>query len=438
MSHVVPIAAVFLLSAVVLGAWFQRWPVRERLIAWSAYLGHVAASFVMLWIIIDLYDGVGDALSYLRQGELLARYAKWDLWDHTPHIIELILQRDPSIPVPIVGSGTSTGSMAGIAGISVLLLGSIWAANLAISIAAYTGQLALFAALRRVLPTELHGRVALATLLLPSVVFWSSGVQKESMVILGLGWMILGLTEVARARFVSSALILIPSTAVIALIKPYVFFPLAAALAVWIYLRRALRRGQVRVRPVTLIAVGVSAVSALIMLGELFPSYSFANLGETAALHQYYGRAVGGGSFVEMGDPEERSMLGQFAFAPRALLASLFRPLIFEASNVTMLVSALETTFFTGLLAHAVYVLGPGALWRRLWSSPTLLAAVVFVVLLGTGVGLATTNLGSLSRYRIPMLPFFALVLLSLPYGAKRKNGRRARQLRTPAPADRA
>jgi hypothetical protein len=36
------------------------------------------------------------------------------------------------------------------------------------------------------------------------------------------------------------------------------------------------------------------------------------------------------------------------------------------------------------------------------------------VLLFGTGVGLATTNLGTLMRYRMPLIPFFAMLLVAL------------------------
>jgi hypothetical protein len=38
----------------------------------------------------------------------------------------------------------------------------------------------------------------------------------------------------------------------------------------------------------------------------------------------------------------------------------------------------------------------------------------LFVVGLGIGVGLTTTNLGTLSRYRMPLVPFFGLLLMAL------------------------
>jgi hypothetical protein len=56
-----------------------------------------------------------------------------------------------------------------------------------------------------------------------------------------------------------------------------------------------------------------------------------------------------------------------------------------------------------------------------LFRSPFLVSSVVFILVFGVGVGLATRNLGSLSRYRMPMMPFYATTLLVL-----RRRGREA------------
>lgn len=51
---------------------------------------------------------------------------------------------------------------------------------------------------------------------------------------------------------------------------------------------------------------------------------------------------------------------------------------------------------------------------RRVTANPALMFSIVFVLVLGLGTGLSTANLGTLSRYRAPMMPFFLLLLLVL------------------------
>jgi hypothetical protein len=51
---------------------------------------------------------------------------------------------------------------------------------------------------------------------------------------------------------------------------------------------------------------------------------------------------------------------------------------------------------------------------RRVTANPALMFCFIFVLVLAMGTGLSTANLGTLSRYRAPMMPFFLLLLLIL------------------------
>src|SRR5262249_27963419 len=124
--------------------------------------------------------------------------------------------------------------------------------------------------------------------------------------------------------------------------------------------------------------------------------------------------AEGGGSVIEMGDPEERTLAGQLAFAPAALVAAFFRPFIFEVKNPLMLLPALETTALLVVFVRTLWVSTWGKTWRLVWSSPILMFCTVFSLLSGVAVGLSTVNLGALSRYRLPLMPFYvALVVIT-------------------------
>lgn len=408
---------VLLVSTVAFAAWSMTLPSRERPLVWAGYAAHVFSAFAMLWIIIEVYNGIGDALTYLREGEMLAAYIRLDPVDHGADVISLIFHGRPDFPFVVFGVGRSTGTMAGIASLLMLGLGSSWAASLAMSLISYAGQLCLYMALRPWLPRAFRMRLALGVLLLPSVVFWTSGLQKEALMMCGVGLTTLGLTKLAHGRALRAGPMVVVGLVMIGVVKPYVFFPAAAALGVFLYWRRATAGGQgVKIRPGALIAAAALSLVLIVALSRLFPAYSVENLADTAAAQQEHGRSVGGGSFVDTGNPEDRSLVGQVSYAPMALVSSLFRPFLFEVSNAMMLVNALETTALTLLLFFALARLKPKGVWDRIMGSPFLAAATVFVLVLGTGVGLGTTNLGTLSRYRIPMMPFFALVLLGLTY----------------------
>jgi hypothetical protein len=99
---------------------------------------------------------------------------------------------------------------------------------------------------------------------------------------------------------------------------------------------------------------------------------------------------------------------------PIALVTALFRPSIVDVRNPPTFFAAIEST----LLALGVLSLfgadGRATVRRVFLRVPLLVFSGVFVLVFAIAVGLATSNLGSLSRYRMPMMPFYATMLLVL------------------------
>ena len=93
-----------------------------------------------------------------------------------------------------------------------------------------------------------------------------------------------------------------------------------------------------------------------------------------------------------------------------------------------MLVNSVEMTVILYFVIIAFVRTGRVELLRWAWRSPDIMASLAFVLLFSFAVGLATTNLGTLSRYRLPMMPFYIYVVASaqaLP--ATRHDARRRR-----------
>ncbi|MGE0787942.1 MAG: hypothetical protein AB7S26_19870 [Sandaracinaceae bacterium] len=411
--HLLMCLLVILVTSLALGLAVRRLSRVERAWIWAGLGVHVLASFALLLVIVEVY-GIGDVVTFFRQGELLVRYvhAGGDTWD----LVLLVFQQQVHFPFLVLGIGSPTGSMSGAAAFLLLAVNSIWAGNLIVGLFAFSGELALYVGLRPFLAPEQRLRALLAALFVPSLTFWCGGLVKEAVAMGGLGWLCFGLSTIAR-RQLHGALICIPAVVCVALAKPYFLLPTVIAASVWFYWERGLRTQGIRFRvhPGRLVVVLLVAVVGVVAFGTLFPQYSIENLGEQAAMQQYFGARVEGGSNYQTGaGGQDRSLVGQLAFAPLGLVSAWFRPFPFEISNAAIFVSSAEATALLLLFLRVFWVLGPAQVWRRLLSSPVLMACLAFAVLSGIGIGIASTNLGSLSRYRAPMMPFFVLMLLLL------------------------
>jgi hypothetical protein len=153
-------------------------------------------------------------------------------------------------------------------------------------------------------------------------------------------------------------------------------------------------------------------IGGIVVLGRYFPEYGLDNFTARTSDLQQLGRR--GGSAYTLTGETPTTLVGQFVYAPVALLTSLFRPFLFEVHNIPALVNAVETTVLTILFARGLFTRNLGNVRRQIADNPLLVFCVVFVIAFGIAVGLASSNMGTLSRYRSPLLPFFVVLLLAL------------------------
>ena len=163
------------------------------------------------------------------------------------------------------------------------------------------------------------------------------------------------------------------------------------------------------------VLVGVVGIA---VAGAIFPSYAIDQVGTAIANQQGSYMKMGGRSHVEIGVEDEvvrdTSLGGQLKYAPLALVNALFRPFLFEAVNVNQFSGALENTAILVVLITLVFRLRLHVAVRQVVNMPILFAFAVFVLMFATAVGLSTQNLGTLSRYRTPMVPMYVTLLLVL------------------------
>jgi len=304
--------------------------------------------------------------------------------------------------------------MSALAAWTFYLLGpSKYAACTAFAMLSLCGKVAMYRVFRVNVDSALRWPVAIAALFVPSFVFWSSGLIKEAVVVAGFGWSLLGLhLWIREGRLVRGWALIVAGAIPMLLIKPYTLFPFVLAGGSWYYWARTLERGRVRIRPIYFAVAAVLGVGGIVALGQYFPEYALDTLSARSAELQELGRR--GGSSYALSVEAPTTPIGQFAYAPAALLASLFRPFLFEVHNLPTLVNALETTVLMLLFARILFTRSLGNVRRQIADNPFLVFCIVFVIAFGIAVGLASSNLGTLSRYRSPLVPFFVVLLVAL------------------------
>lgn len=402
-----------LVGTIVMTTHLHRYRRIEGQLLMISFGAHITAAVAQVWVSRYYYHGIADMLSYYLGGLSLTGAMSRDFGGVAPEVVRLILQLPSHPGVQVVGSGTSTGTMAGLASMILLVVNdSVYATCIVIGFASFSGKLAIYTVFREVWPERYHTRLLTATMLVPTVVFWSCGITKEAFALTGLGYMFLGLHRVIghRPRW---AIVVALGGLMVGLVKAYILLPFVVGGSLWFYWTRAMPAdGDLKIKPVYLFLGAFAAIFGVLALGWMFPRFAITTVSHEAARLQGVGPTVEGGSNYSIGDERAQSVVGQLTFAPFALLTALFRPTIFDVRNAMMFLNSIEASTITALVLWTLWTRRWAWMWRMVIRSPTMMFCFVFTIILGMGVGLSSMNLGTLSRYRMPMMPFYVALVL--------------------------
>ena len=286
------------------------------------------------------------------------------------------------------------------------------------AVIAFAGGWMFFLTFYKLYP-DLHRWIAFSVLFVPTVIFWGSGIFKDTITLAALGVATYTFHRVfieSRVKVISFLLLLFCFWVIFS-IKKYILLTFLPALLLWWMATYLSKIGSMMLRlvlaPVTAILAILLSYYAVSKVGEDDQRYNISRLAETARITAYdirygWGARMGEGSGYTLGelDGSWQSML---RLAPQAINISLFRPYLWEVKNPLMLLSALEGLSLLALTLHLI--------WRVRWKiftylqKPDIVFCFVFALVFGFAVGVSTFNFGTLSRYKIPMVPYFLLAL---------------------------
>jgi hypothetical protein len=264
---------------------------------------------------------------------------------------------------------------------------------------------------------HMHSWIAFSILFVPTVVFWGSGIFKDSITLSALGVATYTFYRIfIEKKFkIRSVLLMLFSFWVIFSIKKYILLCFLPAVLLWWVATHMSRISSQMLRTIVAPLTGIFALLlsfyAVLKVGEDDPRYQISRLAETAQITAYdirygWGARTGEGSGYTLGELDG-SWQSMFKLAPQAINTSLFRPYLWEVINPLMLLSAIEALALLLLTIHVM--------WKVRWNlftyvkKPDVLFCLVFALVFAFAVGVSTFNFGTLSRYKIPMMPFYLL-----------------------------
>lgn len=282
----------------------------------------------------------------------------------------------------------------------------------------YLGVWRLFRVFCELYP-KMESVLFLSILAVPSVVFWGSGVLKDSYTLTAGCWFTYSFYRIfiKRKKLFLNIITAILSAWLLIQIKPYIFLALLPGAFIWLtfHYTRQIRdvASKILLAPLLITAVTLGGYFIISGIQQNLNQYSsLEKVIEKAAITQqdlkqeYYQ-----GNSFDIGD-FDNSLTGILSKFPAAFTAGLFRPFIWEAKNVVMIIAGLENAFMLGLTLFILLRIGPIALFRAIFSNPLLFFSFIFAIFFSFSVGLTAANFGALVRYKIPAMPFYISSIL--------------------------
>jgi hypothetical protein len=305
---------------------------------------------------------------------------------------------------------------------------NFWLVNLYLSFLSYLGLWLCGNSLAKNIQNS-EIAAAIAFLFFPTVVVWSSGILKESLLWFLCGTMI-SITLSTKPTNTLQKLVFILLSICLFKLKYYYFAVLMAVIFIYIIGKIILQNShfQQHIKK-TLLLLGFSCILVLAAISNFHDNLRLNYFFEGLVTNYYY--------LVNNSDIDNLvyyNFTNEYFFStlqniPAALQSAWFLPMIWETeSNVLKLAAATENTVILGLLVAVFikfflkialnYVKKSAATITTNFTLTNqqillLFCGIFYLLVLSVFIALATPNLGALVRYKVGYLPFAIYILLA-------------------------
>lgn len=395
-------------------------------------LGAKFFSTIFFALIYIYYYKGGDSLAFYYATSPLYKL----FFSNTDVFFRFITGLQPFYPIECLPEADSHGVMYLVRGsatittiriasiINLLCFNSYIILCIAFAYISYLFQWRCFMLVSNIYPS-LHKQLSWAFLFIPSVLFWGSGVGKDSIMLGSILFLFYCFYHVAiyRVRIVKYLTLLIITAYVISLIRGFILYAMVPCFMLMLitYYQNSIRSTVIRilVGPAMLVSGAIVSFLFVQSLGSSVESYSMDSLQQKAegfkSWHSYLGETQGGSSY-SLGEDLEYTPTGILKQAPVAVIITLYGPFIWQARNPVVLLSAIESIVFLFLTLRVLLNKRIYKLIGILVKDHIVVFCLPLIIILAIAVGLTSFNYGALVRYRIPILPFFGLLLVVTNY----------------------
>lgn len=303
---------------------------------------------------------------------------------------------------------------------SFLTFGKYMVINLVFGLIAFSGAWKLFLFFYEQCP-RLHKKFAIAILWLPTFVFWSSGILKDSICVASLGWITYGIYEIfyRKKSILKNSLIVLFFSYLLIILKVYILISYVPFFILFIILKNVQTVNSIAIKyllaPALIIGSMFGFTKALKSYGDELGQFAVKDLTKSIKRYNkaYEAQANSGtaNSNFSLGVEFDGSMVGLAKLAPIAVSTTFFRPFLWESRKPSTMLSSIEAMLLMLFSLYILFKAGFLGLFKIITRDPLIMYCFVFSCVFALFVGASTLNFGSLVRYKIPCMPFYLISL---------------------------
>ena len=399
---------IHLLVIFFLCFWFWRKQDDQlRLYFWPALLLKLLAG-IALGLVYKFHYSAGDTFGFFEDACKLTEL----FWSTPSTYFNFLLTGDEYDLVSglLINTQSRTLFLVKIVSLVAIFTGdNYWITSLYFSLVSFWAGFLLVQKMATAFPVT-RLAAAIAFLFFPSVVFWSSGIIKESLALAGLFILVrIYITLLANSKLLWWEYLLTPIAAIIVWNLKYYWVAVFIPVGITTLLIHVITK-RTRLKSSTRIVIWV-VTFLVVCFGVTLVHPNFYPENFLQVLVENYNQ------FIRISPHEnvvhyqlEPTWTSVIYNSPLALISGFFRPFFWEAHNFLQLVVSMENLFLFGLFLVAL------SKWRSINESPhrlLIFSSIVYIVTLCIFLALSTPNFGTLARYKVGFQPFLVFMLLA-------------------------
>lgn len=389
----------------------------------GSFILHMAGAMLYA-IVIQFYYGGGDSFGFFMGSNFITDITKEELtlnyfFSSPEQLSKLYLASQTGNDVVGIAMSNSANLMVMkiSAALSFICFNRYLLITLFFGFFSFAGLWRLFITFNELLGNKVQRILAITVLYTPSIWFWGSGLIKDSICIGCLGFIINTLHKNFKKKiFLPDTILLIAFFYTLFIVKSYIAGALIIALIIFIlhfYIKSRKTKIEKWIYTIAILLIGI------IFINFVLESYINTLLEDTKTAIDTFKNAydnleaAGDSGSGFSGKNIDFTTTGILLRIPSTIFTTLYRPFLWEIRNLMMLLSSLESLLAFVALSYTLYKTRTKFLFY-IFSSPFILYAFIIILILGVIIGLSTFNFGTMVRYRIPILPFYSFMLISI------------------------